>query len=157
MTLPVRPDVLGPSRHHSVPNSWTPACMNARAPSEFTTALESVSLKAHTMSKPRIVLVVEDDIELRRAFRLALVLEGFEVEEAGDGIEALRQIEQRPPDLIVLDLGLPLLSGVSVQQEIAAHALTRHIPVVVVTGSADDLSYLEVPCILRKPIEPGRL
>jgi len=110
-----------------------------------------------TVTKLRVILIVEDDTELRRMWRIALSVEGFEVEEAGDGIEALQRLEQRSPDLIVLDLGLPRLSGLSVQQEIAAHAVTRQIPIVIVTGSTMELGHLDVPCVLRKPVTPEEL
>lgn len=109
------------------------------------------------VKRQRVILIVEDDAELRRLFRTALTLDGFEVEEAGDGLEALRRLADRPPDVVVLDLGLPTLSGLAVQQEIAAHALTKRIPIVVVTGSARDLNYLDVACVLRKPVTPEEL
>ena len=109
------------------------------------------------MSARRRILIVEDDEDLRALFRIALTLEGFEVQEAGDGLEALRQIDASPPDLVLLDLGLPLLSGTVVQQEIATHLFTRDIPVVIVTGSAKDLSDLHVKCVLRKPVTPEEL
>ena len=109
------------------------------------------------MSKQRLVLIVDDDADLRRVWKLALNLDAFDVEEAGDGLEALRRIEERIPDLVVLDLGLPTLNGLSVQQEIAAHAATRNIPVVIVTGSTEDLSRIDVPCVLRKPVSPEEL
>ena len=103
------------------------------------------------------ILVVEDDADLRRMFRTALSLSGFEVEEAGDGVDALRLIENRIPDLIVLDLVLRSLDGVSVRQELAAQAVTRHIPVVIVTGSSIDTDSLAVACVLRKPVMPDEL
>lgn len=109
------------------------------------------------MSERRRILVVEDDDELRSLFRIALTLSGYDVHEAGDGLEALRQIDQSPPDLVVLDLGLPLVGGAVVQQEIASHVFTRNIPVVIITGSGKDLSDLKVACILRKPITPDEL
>ena len=109
------------------------------------------------MSNRRTILLVEDDDDLRKMWRVALSLEGFEVEEVGDGVEALQRVEQKLPDLVVLDLDLPRLGGLSVQQEIAAHALTRHIPIVIVTGSAMNLSHLDVPCVLRKPIFPEQI
>ena len=109
------------------------------------------------MAVRRRILIVEDDEDLRSLFRIALTLEGFEVQEAGDGLEALRQIDASPPDLVLLDLGLPLVSGTVVQQEIASHVFTRNIPVVIVTGSARDLSDLQVRCVLRKPITPAEL
>lgn len=109
------------------------------------------------MGNPRIILVVEDDESLRLLWRAALRFEGFDVIEAGDGIEALRAMEQRTPDLVLLDLGLPRLGGVSVRQEIGSQAITRNIPVVIVTGSAEDLDHLRVPCILRKPVDVDEL
>ena len=57
----------------------------------------------------------------------------------------------------MLDVGLPALDGLSVQQEIAAHAATRAIPIVIVTGSGLDLSQVDVNCVLRKPIGPDQL
>lgn len=90
-------------------------------------------------------------------FRIALTLSGYEVQEAGDGLEALRQIDHSPPDLAVLDLTLPFVSGAVVQQEIANHVFTRNIPVVIITGSGKDLSDLKVACVLRKPITPEEL
>ena len=103
------------------------------------------------------MLIVEDDDDLRRMFRTALSIAGYIVEEAADGPGALHRIQYDPPDLVVLDLGLPTVSGVIVRQEIAAHAHTRHIPIVIVTGSSQSLDYLEVPCVLRKPVDPERL
>jgi len=115
------------------------------------------SIDRSPVSNQRLVLIVEDDADLRRVWKLALNLEGFDVEEAGDGLDALRRLEERIPDLVVLDLGLPMLGGLSVQQEIAAHAVTRSVPVVIVTASSDDLSGIDVPCIMRKPVSPDEL
>jgi DNA-binding response OmpR family regulator len=114
-------------------------------------------MSAKSQTPPRVVLVVEDDVDLRRMFRAALSLEGFIVEEAGDGLQALHLIEQSRPDIVVLDLGLPTVGGLAVQQEIAASALTKDIPVVIVTGSTADLSQVPVFCVLRKPVTPEEL
>jgi CheY-like chemotaxis protein len=103
------------------------------------------------------VLVVEDDPALRRMYRTALTLAGYDVVEANDGLAALHFLDHRAPDLVVLDLILPTMSGLIVQQEIAAHAHTRNIPIVIVTGSALSLDHLDVPCVLRKPISPEDL
>lgn len=108
------------------------------------------------MAQKRI-LIVEDDADLRRMFRTVLSMAGYEIEEASDGIEALQMVENRLPDLIVLDLVPRALDGLSVQQELAAHAVTRRIPVVIVTGSTIDTSSLDVACVLRKPIMPDDL
>lgn len=103
------------------------------------------------------ILIVEDDTDLRRMFRTALAMAGYDIEEAGDGIDALRVVENRTPDLIVLDLALRALDGVSVQQELAARSFTRQIPIVVVTGSTIDTDALPVACVLRKPVMPDEL
>ena len=102
------------------------------------------------MSRKETILIVEDDVDLRRFWRHTLAMEGYDAIEAGDGLEALSSLEQRMPDLVILDLGLPRLGGMSVQQEIAA--LAPQLPVVVVTGSTADLTHLNVPCVLRKPV-----
>lgn len=103
------------------------------------------------------ILVVEDDADLRRLFRTALSMAGYQVDEAADGLDALRIIENRVPDLVVLDLMLQALDGQSVQQELAARAVTRNIPIVVVTGSSMEIAGVNVSCVLRKPIMPDQL
>jgi len=109
------------------------------------------------VQKKKVILIVEDDTDLRRLYRLTLAIDGFDVQEAADGIEALGVLEQQKPDLVLLDLELPRLGGLSVQQEIAAHAVTQPIPVVIVTALEIDLAHLEVPCVLRKPVTPEQL
>lgn len=103
------------------------------------------------------ILIVEDDADLRRIFRTALSLAGYEVEDAGDGIEALHLIDNRPPDLVVLDLILRSLDGLSIQQELASRAITSRIPIVIVTGSSIETDSLDVACVLRKPVMPDEL
>jgi DNA-binding response OmpR family regulator len=103
------------------------------------------------------ILIVEDDIDLRRMFRTALTMAGFNVDEAGDGVDALRLVEDRTPDLVILDLVLRSLDGLSVQQELAARTLTSRIPIVIVTGSSIDTSSLPVARVLRKPVMPDDL
>jgi len=89
------------------------------------------------VAAPQTILVVEDDDEMRRMFRMALSFAGYEVLEARDGYSALHFIEQNPPHAIVLDLGLPVVSGHVVLADVLGRAHTQHIPVVVVTGQPD--------------------
>jgi DNA-binding response OmpR family regulator len=109
------------------------------------------------MAVRKTVLVVEDDPSLRRMYRTVLGLAGFDVVEAEDGLQALRRIDERAPDLVILEVILPTVSGLVVQQEIAANAHTRSIPVIIVTGSDLDLGGLDVPCVMRKPVSPDKL
>jgi len=90
-------------------------------------------------------------------YRAALGFGGFNVVEAADSLTALHFLDQRLPDIVVLDLMLPTVSGLIVQQEIAAHAHTRDIPIVIVTASDMCLDHVDVPCVLRKPVSPDRL
>ena len=115
------------------------------------------SIDAGKRMPQKRILIVEDDADLRRMFRTVLSLAGYAVEEAGDGVEALQLIENRLPDLIVLDLVLRALDGLSVQQELASRAVTRQIPIVIVTGSTIDTAALDVACVLRKPVMPDDL
>src|SRR6185436_18492356 len=85
-----------------------------------------------SVSETKRILIVEDDHELRRMFTTALTMEGFDVVEAANGMEALRIVSEAPPDLIVLDLVLPHVNGLVVQRELAAERSTRNIPIVVV-------------------------
>src|SRR3954467_3176946 len=72
------------------------------------------------------ILVVEDDPELRHLFRTALTLAGYRVLETGDGLQALRLIDTTSPDAVVLDLGLPLVSGQAVLQDVAGRAHSQN-------------------------------
>ncbi len=78
------------------------------------------------------------------------MLGGYSVITANDGIEALRHIDGYQPSAVVLDLGLPLLSGRDVGREL--HENLQGIPVVVVTGSDAPVDEREFPCVLRKPV-----
>jgi DNA-binding response OmpR family regulator len=105
----------------------------------------------------QLVFIVEDDDELRRMFRHALALSGFDTQEARDGYHALHLLDQHKPDAIVLDLGLPRVSGYVVLQEVLAQAHLREIPVIVATGMPDASEPEGAACFLRKPVTPDRL
>lgn len=82
-----------------------------------------------------VILVVEDDRMLRRATERALVKAGYEVIAIGDGENALRVAGgERTPDLILLDMMLPALSGLRLLQCLKQDARTQQIPVVVLSG-----------------------
>jgi putative two-component system response regulator len=80
------------------------------------------------------ILVVEDQPMNAKLLQTLLAAQGYQVMCAADGLEALVHIAQQPPDLIFLDLNLPLLSGYEVCRRIKQDPATRLIPVVIVTG-----------------------
>jgi DNA-binding response OmpR family regulator len=90
-------------------------------------------------------------------FRNALNVADFDVLEASDGYAALALVEQHHPNVVVLDLGLPTVSGHVVLQELAARAHTRDIPVVVVTAEPSAVETAAMACLLRKPVDPYTL
>ncbi len=79
----------------------------------------------------RRILVVDDDSDARMIVTDELVEFGFDVTEAADGPDAQRQIEQRLPDLVVLDLGLPGIGGLDVLKWLRTRS---NLPVIVLTG-----------------------
>ena len=103
----------------------------------------------HSVVHPK-VLVVEDDPTLCTFYRSALQIAGYAVITADDGVSALRQIDGSMPEALVLDLGLPRLSGRDVGREVAAHL--PQLPIVVVTGSSEEIDAADFACVLRKPI-----
>jgi CheY-like chemotaxis protein len=105
------------------------------------------------------VLLVEDDASLGELYRGVLRMSGFEVAHVIDGLSALRFVENESPDLIVLDMKLPVLQGDDLLREIAARPDLRQIPAIVVTGTdiPVDLAVEQAKQILRKPCPPDRL
>jgi two-component system phosphate regulon response regulator PhoB len=89
------------------------------------------------MSKP-LVLVVEDEAALVTMLRYNLEKQGFRVEEAADGQEALTLIAETRPDLVLLDWMLPAMSGLEVCRQIRRRPATRDLPVIMVTARTED-------------------
>ena len=111
---------------------------------------------------PRTVLVVDDDAPLRALCRATLVEAGFRVLEAADGDEALELIARDRPDLILLDVMMPRLSGWAVAAELLAEPATGEIPIIFVSGrreAADRLRAQELSAsgYVTKPFDPDGL
>ena len=87
--------------------------------------------------KPTI-LVVEDEAALLALLRYNLERQGFHVEEATDGQEALLRIAEAKPDLVLLDWMLPAMSGIEVCRQIRRRPATRDLPVIMVTARTED-------------------
>ncbi len=92
---------------------------------------------AATLAKP-LVLVVEDEAALATMLRYNLEKQGFRVDEAADGQEALTRISENTPDLVLLDWMLPVMSGIEVCRQIRRRPNTRDLPVIMVTARTED-------------------
>jgi two-component system phosphate regulon response regulator PhoB len=90
------------------------------------------------MTQARI-LIIEDERALTKVLAYNLEREGYEVAIAHDGQEGLRKAQSNPPDLIILDLMLPILNGLEVCRELRAGEPTKAIPILMLTAKAEEM------------------
>lgn len=108
-----------------------------------------------------LILVVEDDPGIQRLVTLELRASGFDVLSAATGTEALSSANERTPDLVVLDLGLPDISGFDVMEALRGKA-SRWLPIILLTGFGSDSAKVEglasgADDYLTKPFSPEEL
>ena len=108
------------------------------------------------------ILVVEDQEDNRQILRDLLSNAGFEMIEAEDGQQALTQAAKHKPDLILMDIQLPLLDGYEATRRIKANPALRTVPLIAVTSyalSGDDVKAFEAGCdaYVTKPFVPRQL
>jgi two-component system, cell cycle response regulator DivK len=87
-------------------------------------------------SQSPLVLVVEDYQDAREMYAAYLQFSGYRVAEAANGIEALEKTRELMPDIILMDLALPKMDGWEATRRLKADDLTKHIPIVALTGHA---------------------
>ena len=90
-----------------------------------------------SMLKP-LILIVEDEAPLVTMLRYNLEKQGFRVDEAADGQEAITKIAEAKPDLVLLDWMLPAMSGIEVCRQIRRRPGTRDLPIIMVTARAEE-------------------
>jgi len=83
-------------------------------------------------------LIVEDEPALVELIKYNLIKEGYEVTVATDGEEALLTIDERQPDIVLLDWMLPKLAGIEVARRIRSKAATRNLPIIMLTARAEE-------------------
>jgi len=89
-----------------------------------------------TAREQPLVLVVEDYQDAREMYAAYLQFSGFEVAEAGNGIEAIDKTHELMPDIVLMDLALPRMDGWEATKRLKSDPRTRHIPIVALTGHA---------------------
>ena len=82
------------------------------------------------------ILIVDDEPSIRRLLRTSLASQGFQVKEAADGHSALTEIERAPPDLVILDLGLPDIDGLGVIRALRDNG--NAVPILVLSSRSDE-------------------
>jgi two-component system response regulator MprA len=109
-------------------------------------------------SQPHRLLVVDDDCEVRTALAGVLSQEGYLVETAMDGYQALAALHRHPPDVVLLDLLMPGMDGFELLAELRRERLSIEPKIIVVTTSrgftARDLG---VAAVVSKPFDVDRL
>jgi CheY-like chemotaxis protein len=88
------------------------------------------------MREKPLVLVVEDYEDAREMYAAYLQFSGFEVAEAGNGVEAIEKTQSLLPDIVLMDLALPKMDGWEATRRLKEDTRTRHIPIVALTGHA---------------------
>ena len=117
-------------------------------------------LKGKVMSKKTILVV--DDTEWNRELLVQLLEEDYTILQAVDGGDGVRMAEEHKPDLILMDLGMPVMDGWEATRKLKANDALKHIPVIAVTSHAmvgDEIDARKAGCddYLPKPVDDEEL
>ena len=114
------------------------------------------------IKKPASILITDDESNIRLMVRTSLESEGYDVSEASDGRSALEAIKRSSPDLMVLDLNMPVLDGMAVLEELKQLTVLRKPRVIVLTAygsiaTAVKATHLGAADFVEKPVTPDEL
>ncbi len=119
------------------------------------------------MTDKKQILLVDDDPDFVEAVRVIVESGGYDVRVAYDGQEGLEAVAEQRPDLIVLDVMMPVMNGHEACAKLKADEATREIPIILLTAVADrvttstythrDMLESEAEDYMPKPVEPGEL
>ncbi|MCX7011668.1 MAG: response regulator [Candidatus Sumerlaeota bacterium] len=85
---------------------------------------------------PKRVLIADDEEDVKDVMQMFLEGEGYEVETAYDGLDALDRVRTFQPDVILLDIMMPVVDGIQVCRKLKSDEKTKHIPVIMVSAAA---------------------
>ena len=112
---------------------------------------------------PKTVLIIEDDEDMRGIYSAALSRRGYQVLSASQGAEGVHLARTRRPDLILMDIRMPVMSGWGAIRYLRSYRETQKIPVCVISAHEPEEEELEklggpaLDCFLTKPIDPTAL
>ena len=112
------------------------------------------------MARKKILIV--DDTDWNRDLLVQLLEDEYDLAQAVDGAEAVKKAGQEKPDLILMDLGMPVMDGWEATRRIKANGDLKHIPVIAVTSHAmvgDEITAREAGCddYIAKPVDENEL
>jgi CheY-like chemotaxis protein len=112
--------------------------------------------------KKPLILLADDEDDIKVVVRMFLEANGYEVLTAYDGLDAVEKIKESKPDLVLMDIMMPVLDGIEVTRQVKSQKETKHIPIVMLTAAAQ--SGLVERAIqagaadyIAKPFEPERV
>ena len=113
----------------------------------------------HTESPKRRILIVDDEAAIRLICRINLAASGWTCDEADNGEEAVERIRTDPPDVVLLDVMMPIRDGWMVAEDLAGDPNLRHVPIVFVTARAEQRDRERAHSLgavgyLTKPLNP---
>jgi len=106
------------------------------------------------------ILIIEDNKEVALLYQKLLNINGYDTTVAFDGLEGLDRLKEMTPDLILLDVSMPRLSGVGFYQEVLDAAGYPKYPILVITGRIDlEITFKHFPVagVLLKPVDRNNL
>ncbi|MGD1873141.1 MAG: ATP-binding protein [Mastigocoleus sp.] len=120
---------------------------------------ENSTNSPHTYTDEKTILVVDDDNNIRELLRQSLEVQGYTVNEAKDGLDAINKIKLAKPDLIILDGMMPQINGFDAAAILKHNPSTMHIPIIMLSIFEDkERGYLlGIDRYLTKPIESQKL
>lgn len=127
----------------------------------MTRSTAEVARPASDRSRP-LILLVEDQADLRQLYAQHLIMSGFDVIEAENGEDAIARTSSLAPDVVLMDLSLPVIDGWEATRRLKGDARTAHIPVVALTahdGSGELQRATRAGCdwFVPKPCPPDAL
>jgi DNA-binding response OmpR family regulator len=117
-----------------------------------------LSMVTH-VNERRLILVVDDEVDITDTYAMYLDLVGFEVMTANNALQALEIISTRVPDLIISDCMMPYMDGVEFSVRVKAQSVTSQVPIILMSGAPElhDLDSPSYEVFLRKPVLFDRL
>lgn len=90
------------------------------------------------------IAIIEDDSAIHQMYRMKFESEGFDVQLAGDGRAGVELVKTFRPDLVLLDMQMPEVDGLSALQQIRSHDWGKHVPVIILTNLGEEESPKEL-------------
>ena len=106
-----------------------------------------------------LILIVDDDMVIRRMLRMLLEMTGYAVQEAEDGEDALGMVAEHHPQAVVLDVMMPNLDGITVCQRLRSGEETAVLPIIILSGGKyeDEALAAGANMYMEKPMNTDKL